>query len=99
MGDNVTGLPNREKPEPDLTGGAHHQIAPPGTWLVDVPRDATLEIVELINLGIKALEYARNTMLLGVDEMTTSRYRDSPGSTRRLRLPAGSSRPSTIWSA
>jgi hypothetical protein len=49
----------------DWDGSAPDRIAPPGTWLADVPRDTTLEVVALINIGAKALEDARNTLLLG----------------------------------
>lgn len=58
---------------------ARDRIAPPGTWLADVPRDTTLEVVALINIGVKALEYARNTLLLGVDG---NGEQPGPGQTR-----------------
>jgi hypothetical protein len=62
-----------------MTDGAGDQIAPLGTWLADVPRDATLEIVELMNLGIRALEYARDTMLFGRRE---NDHQPLPGQSR-----------------
>ena len=39
----------------------------PGTWLAEVPRDRTLNIVRRLNLVIAGLGHVRDRILLGVD--------------------------------
>ncbi|MCV7024381.1 MULTISPECIES: hypothetical protein [Mycolicibacterium] len=48
------------------TPGVDHLLVP-GTWLADVPRELTLEVVDRINLLIGGMNTVRNRMLLGVD--------------------------------
>lgn len=49
------------------TPGVEHLLVP-GTWLADVPREMTLEVVDRINLLIGGLNTVRNRILLGGDE-------------------------------
>ena len=51
----------------------------PGTWLVDVPRELTLDAVGRVNLVIAATNSVRNQILLGVD---TAGSEPAPGHPR-----------------
>lgn len=59
--------------------GADHLLVP-WTWLAEVPRELTIEVVDRINLLIGGLNSVRNRMLLGVDSDGNEPSPDHPRS-------------------